>query len=77
MGFWARAKFAKKGADILGKVTWKDVLEDFKRRHPNLAKLVTDYRPYSFATIIIWFSDGKTMTYNYDTKKGQWTDDWK
>ena len=61
----------------MGKVTWKDVLDDFKKRHPTLAKMITDYRPYEYATIIIWFSDGKTMTYNYDTKQGRWVDNRK
>ena len=77
MGFRARRIFPHKGVDILSKVTWRDVLEDFKKRHPNLAKTVSDYRPYSYGTIIIWFTDGKTMTYDYDAKKGTWIEDWK
>ena len=77
MGFWARAIFKQKGVGILGKVTWRDVLDDFKKRHPTLAKLVTDYRPHSYGTIIILFTDGKTMTYDYDAKKGTWIEDWK
>ena len=59
------------------KVTWKDILADFKQRHPTLGKNVVDFRPHSYGTIMLWFSDGKTMTYNYDTKKGLWADNWK
>lgn len=59
------------------KVTWKDVLVDFKKRHPSLAKLVCDFRPHSYATITIWLKDGRTLTYNHDTKKGCWGENWK
>lgn len=59
------------------KVTWKDVLDDFKKRHPTLAKMVADYRPHAYGTIMIWFKDGTTMTYDHTTKKGLWGKNWK
>ena len=52
-----------------GKITWSDVYDDFKRRHPSLSKIAPDFQPYNYATIKLYFIDGKRMTYNYDTKK--------
>lgn len=51
------------------KITWKKIYDDFKRRHPTLSKTVIDYRPYNYATILIYFTDGTRMTYNYDEKR--------
>ena len=53
------------------KVTWQVIYDDFVRRHPNLSKDAVDYRPHSYATIIIWFKGGKKMLYNYDEKKAK------
>lgn len=53
---------------MVDKVRWKDVCEDFKRRHPTLAKKLIYYKPYNYATIELWFSDQTKMLYNYDTK---------
>ena len=61
----------------MSKVTWRDVLMDFKQRHPNLAKMVVDYRPYDYGTIIVYLNDGQTMLYDYTTKRGRFHDKWK
>lgn len=34
-----------------------------------MSKNVPDFQPYSYATIKLYFTDGKRMLYNYDTKK--------
>lgn len=51
------------------KITWKKIYDDFKKRHPTLSKMVIDYRPYNYATILIFLTDGTRMTYNYDEKR--------
>lgn len=51
------------------KVTWKDVFEDYKKRHPRASKKCLGFDPYGFATILLLFPDRVRMTYNYDTKK--------
>lgn len=48
------------------KVTWTVIYRDFKRRHPNLAKMIMDWRPMGYATIQIWLKDGSLMSYDYD-----------
>lgn len=50
------------------KVTWADVYEEFRSRHPRLSKQVLRYEPYDFATILLIFFDRSRMTYNCDTK---------
>lgn len=50
------------------KVTWDDVYKNFRLRHPNLRNDVVGFRPYEYSTILVYLSDGRKMTYNYDTK---------
>lgn len=45
------------------------MLDDFKQRHPNLAKQVCYWRPHSYATIQINLKDGMMLLYNYDDKR--------
>lgn len=49
-----------------GKVTWKDILADFKERYPRLAKEVCYWCPRDYATIQVNLKDGMMMSYNYD-----------
>lgn len=77
MGFWAKTNFTSKELIFLAKVTWKNVFDEFKQRHPNLAKMVVEYRPHSYGMIVILFEDGKSMVYDYDAKCGRWIDNWK
>ena len=56
--------------DLLNeKVTWKDILNDFKEKHPRLGKRVIWWRPMDYATILIHLDDGMKITYNYDEHK--------
>ena len=49
------------------KITWDDIYKDFKRTHPNRSEGVMGFRPYGFATILLYFPNGKRMLYNHDT----------
>lgn len=53
---------------MANKLTWTDVYNDFKKRHPKLSKKVLRFEPYDFATILLIFPDRVRMSYNYDTK---------
>ena len=48
------------------KITWNMIYADFKRRHPNLRKEVTYWRPKAYSTIELWLKDGSRMIYDYD-----------
>lgn len=50
------------------KIRWEDVCNDFKRRHPTLAKNIIHFEPHGYATILLIFSDRTKMLYDYDTK---------
>ena len=52
-----------------GKLTWKDVYDDFKIHFPNLSQSVVGFMPYAYATIQLICEGGGHMIYNYDTKK--------
>lgn len=53
------------------KVTWSDIFDDFKIRHPNLKSKAIHYQPHDYLTIVIWFSDGMKMEYDYFTHTGK------
>lgn len=71
MGKWADGKNEVK----MGKLSWNTIYTDFKSRHPRLSKMVTYWCPYNFATIMIYFSDGRKATYNYLEHKAIFTTD--
>lgn len=50
------------------KITWNVIYKDFKSRHPSLRKEVVYWRPYDYATILLYMSDGRYATYNYDRR---------
>jgi hypothetical protein len=51
------------------KITWAKVYEDFKLKFPNLKKEVLHWHPYTYATVKLYFKDGRKATYNYDDRK--------
>lgn len=59
----------KPGRPTTKVVTWADIFADFKKTFPTRSKNAPDFQPYSYATIKLYFTDGKRMLYNYDTKK--------
>lgn len=48
-------------------VTWKDIYRDFVEKHPRYARKIVDYRPYDVCTIVLYFSDGTSTIYEYNT----------
>lgn len=53
------------------KITWAEIYYDFEKRHPKLSKTIEQWRPYDFATVMMYTKDGYCMTYNYDTKQAR------
>lgn len=51
------------------KITWGRIIEDFKNRHPRLAKNISYWVPCGIATIEIHIRDGMVLEYNYDFHK--------
>lgn len=61
----------KEAEPVKRKITWSDIFKDFKDRHPNLKTKAIDYRPSDYLTIMIIFSDGMKMEYDYFTHTGK------
>ena len=51
------------------KITWQKIYEDFKAQYPKMCKKVVHWQPHDYATIILYFNDGKKKLYNYDTRE--------
>ena len=68
MDKWSERKF---GGKMKEKVTWDFIFMDFKRRHPNLAKMATYYHPFGFLTILVFFYDGSKMAYDFSVSSGR------
>lgn len=51
------------------KITWNTIRQDLKNHHPKISKSVVYWRPYNFATIVLYLNTGELATYNFDTKK--------
>ena len=51
------------------KLTWTKIYEQFKVSQSCYAGMVSYWRPYDFATIIVYLKDGRKITYNYDKDK--------
>lgn len=50
----------------MAKVTWYEIYKDFRRRHPNLAKQVCDWQPYSYAQVKVTLKNGSELVHDYD-----------
>ena len=53
----------------MAKFTWDKVYKDFRLRFPNLSKEAVHWHPYNYATIKIYFKDGRAASYNVDNRK--------
>ena len=51
------------------KLTWNKIYEEFKDGYSSIYGDPSYWRPYNFATILIYLKDGQKITYNHDTKK--------
>ena len=53
------------------KVTWKDVFDDFKQRHPRLSKTVLRWFPSDVGEITVILMGGDQIVYDYDSHMGR------
>lgn len=51
------------------RITWNKIRDQFKHDHPKKHKEVVYWRPHEYATIVLYFKDGRIGTYNYDSGK--------
>lgn len=48
------------------KITWEDILADFKVHLPNLVDQILYWRPIEYSTIYVYLKDGRMLKYVYD-----------
>ena len=54
--------------ELSKKITWEKIYKDLKQHRAAFAKKVIYWRPYDYATILLYLDDGKKAIYNYDYK---------
>lgn len=54
------------------RITWSDIYKDFQQRYPRLSKIAVHYQPSDYLTILITFSDGLKMAYDYARSRGRY-----
>ena len=57
--------------NIKRKVTWKDILNNFKSVYPRLSKEAQDYRPYNYMSIVVYLEDGTKVIYDDMAKRAK------
>lgn len=53
------------------KVTWQQILDDFKLRHPRLGKTIVRWWPSDIGEITILLECGDHIVYDYDWHRGR------
>ena len=66
MGFWPQEE---RRVFMKDKITWSDILSDFKKKYPRLSRRIVSYRPYGYMTIVVYLADGEKVIYNQFDKK--------
>lgn len=51
------------------KITWEKIFSQFIQNFPNLSKGVIHWIPYSYGIILIFLTDERIATYEYDSNK--------
>lgn len=53
----------------MAKVTWKMIYDDCRQLYYRLQDKYCGFLPYDYATVLIFFKDGRRGVYNYDKKE--------
>ena len=60
VGFWPRAKME----EIMSKISWESLYENFKSIYPRLSRSSVYFRPFGYMSIVVYFEDGMKMIYD-------------
>lgn len=61
VGFWPRAK---KMEEIMSKISWESLYENFKSIYPRLSRSSVYFRPFGYMSIVVYFENGMKMVYD-------------
>lgn len=60
VGFWPRSKME----EIMSKISWESLYENFKSIYPRLSRSSVYFRPFGYMSIVVYFEDGMKMIYD-------------
>lgn len=60
VGFWPRVKME----EIMSKISWESLYENFKSIYPRLSRSSVYFRPFGYMSIVVYFEDGMKMIYD-------------
>ena len=60
VGFWPRVKME----EIMSKISWESLYENFKSIYPRLSRSSIYFRPFGYMSIVVYFEDGMKMVYD-------------
>ena len=61
VGFWTREK---KMEEIMSKISWESLYENFKSIYPRLSRSSVYFRPFGYMSIVVYFENGMKMVYD-------------
>lgn len=61
VGFWPRAK---KMEEIMSKISWESLYENFKSIYPRLSRSSVYFRPFGYMSIVVYFENRMKMVYD-------------
>lgn len=59
--FWP---LAKKMEEIMSKISWESLYENFKSIYPRLSRSSVYFRPFGYMSIVVYFENGMKMVYD-------------
>lgn len=54
----------QKMEEIMSKISWESLYENFKSIYPRLSRLSVYFRPFGYMSIVVYFEDGMKMIYD-------------
>lgn len=55
---------SKKMEEIMSKISWESLYENFKSIYPRLSRSSVYFRPFGYMSIVVYFEDGMKMVYD-------------
>ena len=54
----------RKMEEIMSKISWESLYENFKSIYPRLSRSSIYFRPFGYMSIVVYFEDGMKMVYD-------------
>ena len=55
---------SKKMEEIMSKISWESLYENFKSIYPRLSRSSVYFRPFGYMSIVVYFENGMKMVYD-------------